>query len=75
MAYFPNGSAGECFENQCEKCKYGEEPCPICGVQYNYNYEACNNKTARAILDDLVSDDGTCKMFKQFQHDLLKKED
>jgi hypothetical protein len=29
-------------------------------VQSLYNYESCNNKTARAILDDLVKqkDDG-----------------
>ena len=33
MAYFSNGSEGMCFEDQCAKCKYGQEPCPIAAVQ------------------------------------------
>lgn len=69
MAYFSNSGAGEVFYNQCAKCKYGEEPCPIAAVQVLYNYDACNNKTARAILDELVKQDGTCSMFELFKDD------
>jgi len=63
MAYFPNGCAGEVFDAQCSRCRYGERACPIAYVQITYNYDACNNETARAILDNLVKDDGTCAMF------------
>ena len=63
MAYFPNGTSGEVFAEQCGRCRYGEEACPVYLVQYDFNYDACNNKTARAILDALVKDDGTCAMF------------
>jgi hypothetical protein len=70
MAYFSNGTEGMVFDDQCAKCKYGQESCPIALVQTEYNYEACNNKTARAILDILVKDDGTCAMFETFKKDL-----
>jgi len=70
MAYFSNGSEGMCFEDQCMRCKYGQEPCPIALAQITYNYDACNNETARKILDTLVSNDGTCSMFKTFEKDL-----
>ncbi|MBA7500883.1 hypothetical protein ES704_03645 [subsurface metagenome] len=69
MAYFANSTEGECFDEQCSKCKYGELPCPIWLVQSNHNYDACNNKIARQILDELVSDDGTCTMFEEFKKD------
>ena len=69
MAYFPNGSAGACFEDQCAKCKYGDAPCPIALAQMNYNYEACNNKVATGILAALVKNDGTCMMFECFKND------
>lgn len=64
MAYFSNGSEGMCFDEKCSDCKYGEEPCPIAFVQMEFNYEACNNKVARAILDHLVKDNGECAMNK-----------
>lgn len=64
MAYFPNGCAGEVFDEQCSRCIFGERPCPVALVQREYNYSACNNKVARAILDELVKDDGTCTMFQ-----------
>ena len=54
MAYFSNGSEGEVFDVECRKCSLGDKACPIFIVQSTYNYDACNNKTARAILDDLV---------------------
>jgi len=63
MAYFPNGTSGECFDNQCAKCRFGEKACPVWLVQHEFNYDACNNKVATAILDRLVKADGTCMMF------------
>jgi len=69
MAYFSNGTEGEVFYEQCMRCRYGEEPCPIALVQMEYNYEACNNPTARKILDSLVLQDGTCTMFEEFKED------
>jgi len=62
MAYFANGTEGMAFDEECSTCKYGEIECPIAWVQMNYNYEACNIPVARAILDDLVADDGKCAM-------------
>ena len=70
MAYFSNGNEGMAFENQCAKCKYGNEPCPIAWVQMDNNYEACNNEVARKILDSLVKDDGTCTVFELMKSDL-----
>ena len=72
-AYFSNGTEGSVFDAQCSECKYGEKPCPISFVQMLYNYEACNNKVSSAILDDLVKDDGTCEMFKEFEKDFKLK--
>lgn len=69
MAYFSNGSEGSVFDYQCAICKYGEKACPIAAVQMLYNYDACNNETAREILDELVRDDGTCTMFEEFKED------
>lgn len=70
MAYFPNGASGELFEEQCAQCKYGLEGCPIYMVQSMYNYDACNNKTASAILNALVDQQGRCTMFMMFKKDL-----
>ena len=70
MAYFSNGSEGMCFEDQCAKCKYGQEPCPIALVQTLYNYEACNNEVASNILNALVKNDGTCTVFELMKSDL-----
>jgi hypothetical protein len=69
MAYFSNGSEGMMFEEQCARCKYGQEPCPIAGVQLLYNYDAVNNDIASKILEYLVHDDGTCEMFCLFEKD------
>lgn len=69
MAYFSNGSEGMVFDEECSTCKYGQKACPIALVQLNYNYDACNNETARKILDDLVSNDGSCAMKKEFKED------
>ena len=67
MAYFSNGSEGSRFEAQCQKCKFGDKPCPIAWVQMEYNYEAANNEVASKILDELVKNDGTCTMYKKFE--------
>lgn len=64
MAYFANGSEGDCFAEQCAQCRYGTKPCPIALVQFTYNYDACNNETASAILHQLVAQDGTCSMYE-----------
>ena len=64
MAYFPNGSAGAVFEEQCGRCRYGEGHCPVWEVQYLYNYDAVDNPIATTILDTLIKNDGTCMMFK-----------
>jgi hypothetical protein len=70
MAYFSNSSEGSCLDEQCEKCIFGELSCPIFLVQVNYNYEACNNKTAREILNTLIDNDGNCSMYKEFKNSL-----
>ena len=67
MAYFSNGSEGMCFDDQCNKCIFGQEPCPISWVQVDNNYEAVNNPVATKILDYLVKNDGTCAMYKEFE--------
>ena len=74
MAYFSNSSEGECLENKCYQCRYGEKPCPIFAVQFNYNYDACGNKVASQILNDLINDDGTCEMYKMFEKDFALTE-
>lgn len=73
MAYFSNGSEGECMENQCAKCIFGELSCPIALVQYNHNYSACNNKEARKILDTLINDNGDCSMYNEFENVLSRE--
>lgn len=69
MAYFSNGTEGSVFDDQCARCKYGQQPCPIAWVQQEYNYAAVNNEVASAILNDLVKDDGTCTMHETFRED------
>lgn len=69
MAYFSNSTEADCFNEQCSKCKYGEYPCPIAMVQFNYNYDACNNEIASKILNDLVKNDGSCTMFEMAKSD------
>jgi hypothetical protein len=71
MAYFSNGSEGMSFDDQCCRCKYGQEPCPIALVQSSYNYEQLKDTTgtARKILNTLVKEDGTCTMYQWFKRD------
>jgi transposase len=72
MAYFPNGTSGVCFDEQCAICRYGEAPCPIALAQYEYNYKAVNNDVASDMLSTLVMNDGTCNMFETFKEDFSK---
>lgn len=69
MAYFANSSNGMRLGDECNECKYGQDPCPIALVQVCFNYEAVNNKAATEILDILVKDDGTCEMKKIIDKD------
>ena len=69
MAYFSNSTEGSVFDYQCSICKYGEMACPIALIQMSYNYDACNNKVAREILDSLIENNGTCAMWRQFKND------
>jgi hypothetical protein len=70
MAYFSNSTDGMKFDEQCNKCKYGEHPCPIAYVQMTYNYDAANNEVATKILNNLVDNNGKCQMLKTFSNDL-----
>lgn len=62
MAYFPNGSAGDVLQRQCDSCPIGAEPCPIALAQSLYNFNAVGNEVATAVLDGLVAPDGACQM-------------
>lgn len=64
MAYFANGSEGMVFDAECDSCKYGSCPCPIAMIQLTYNYEAVGNRTATKILNDLITNEGICKIKK-----------
>ncbi len=54
MAYFSNGSEGMLHHLECAECILADKFCPIASVQMSYNYDACNNKTATAILNNLI---------------------
>lgn len=71
MAYFSNGSEGMVFDDQCGKCKFGQSPCPIALAQMTYNYDQHKDQsgTAKAILDILVKQDGTCTMLEMAKAD------
>ena len=64
MAYFSNGTNSEVFMEQCLRCRFGNDSCPIHYVQATYNYDAVGNHTATSILDALVSNNGDCAMWK-----------
>lgn len=70
MAYFPNGTAGDVLEQQCETCLQGvndELLCPVYLVQLQYNYEQSGNKQLEACLQDLIDQAGTCQMKQAIQ--------
>lgn len=70
MAQFSNSDDGHLFTVQCNKCIFGDDPCPIAYVQVNYNYYQNKNPLVIEILDYLVKNDGTCEMYKQFKDHL-----
>lgn len=70
MACFSNGTEGMVFDEQCNRCRYGQHSCPIAYVQMNWNYT--QDKDARDILDHLVKDDGTCTMYKMDEANFFK---
>ena len=71
MAYFSNSTEGAIFDEQCAKCKYGEEPCPIALAQLKFNYQAKRNKVATKILNTIVNQEGICVMRDTFKRDFV----
>ena len=67
MAYFPNGTSGEIFQNrQCSKCVHGQSAdCAVWTAHLLHNYE----KDKRPVLDILIPMDADgiypldCEMF------------
>lgn len=67
MAYFPNGSSGEVFDQQCSDCKLADDaPCPVLFVQMTYNYDQCHadHWKLKEAMNCLVDKDGICQMKK-----------
>ena len=64
MAYFPNSSAADEFENGCIECIHADEEacCPIYMIQNSYNYEQIGNDKLREALNMLVDDEKGCRM-------------
>jgi hypothetical protein len=68
MGYFPNGTAGEMYEEQyCSRCVHQEDGCAVWLAHLLKNYDDCNDDSS--ILHMLIprSEDGLsnekCKMF------------
>lgn len=84
MAYFPNGTAGMCYEEQwCANCVHSkfdqdEGMCPVMLAHNIYNYDLCNDKEhpGKVILEWLIptSADGIgaerCEMFHPLEASL-----
>ena len=64
MAYFPNGSSGEAFEELCSDCEH-YPICSVYSVQNLFNYDQCDEGQAklRQCLNILVQEGGVCTMF------------
>lgn len=76
MAYFPNGTAGACYEEQyCSNCVHDDEErgCAVMLLHNLFNYDQCNSgktgKAIKAFLETLIPEtkDGLgaeqCSMF------------
>ena len=63
MVYFPNGVAGEVLENQCDKCIFGNDSCPIYCNQLVFNYDQVGNELATKIMNSFVNEKGQCLMY------------
>ena len=58
MGYFPNGSAGDYYENKyCDHCAHNhiEYGCPCLDSHIMWNYEECNNDNS--ILHKMIPRD------------------
>ena len=64
MGYFPNSTAGDYLEQQCERCPLGNEWCPVHGIQMLYNYDQLNkgNEQLREAMNLLIDADGNCQI-------------
>lgn len=71
MAYFSNSSEGECFDDQCSRCKFGQMACPVALLQMEYNYEQLREPTGKLteVMNLLVKEDGTCTVFEMAKAD------
>lgn len=71
MGYFPNGSAGEYYENKyCSRCiHYKDKPaCAVWELHLFRNYDACNDESSPLHVLIPISKDCChnlqCRMFK-----------
>ena len=67
MAYFPNGTAGEFLENQCDECIHGlsnDVLCPVYSAQIFFNYDQVRprEKKLRTCLNMLINEEGLCQV-------------
>ena len=73
MAYFPNGSSGERYQEQwCYRCVHDcgdDEPtCPVWFAHLCWNYDACNQADVKMLLEAMIptKENGfpdKCRMF------------
>lgn len=70
MAYFPNGTAGELYEERyCSRCRNNrDDDCPIWTLHLIWNYDQNSDATKHIALDALIptTDDGNpgeCYLF------------
>lgn len=67
MAYFPNGTAGQILDDQCDGCLHGVSDgimCPVAYIQINFNYKQLDkgNESLRAVMNKLINEAGVCQM-------------
>lgn len=65
MAYFPNGTAGEILDRQCDECIHGKSDdvmCPVYYVQATFNYKQIDDLWMEKILTHLINSEGICQM-------------
>lgn len=54
MGYFPNGSAGDAYEEKyCQRCaRFIDNDCPVLALHGRHNYAECNNEDS--MLHELI---------------------
>lgn len=74
MAYFSNGTEGEILDDQCMKCPFGNQACPVYEVQTFYNYKQMNsgNKDLKDAMEMLINEPGICRMRVLLESNLMK---